>query len=132
MSAASLRARYLGDSVATASPQQLLVMLYDRLALDLERAQKAVAAGDRARANEELQHAQAIVLELLSSLQVDAWDGGPRLAALYNWLIAELSQAMVKHDRGRVASCLQIVEPLRDAWRQAAASLSAGPAKSTA
>jgi flagellar protein FliS len=27
MSAASLRARYLGDSVATASPQQVLVML---------------------------------------------------------------------------------------------------------
>jgi phosphoenolpyruvate synthase/pyruvate phosphate dikinase len=38
MSAASLRARYLGDAVATASPQQVLVMLYDRLALDLERA----------------------------------------------------------------------------------------------
>ncbi len=38
MSAAALRARYLGDAVATASPQQLLVMLYDRLALDLERA----------------------------------------------------------------------------------------------
>ena len=37
MSAASLRARYLGDAVATSSPQQVLVMLYDRLALDLER-----------------------------------------------------------------------------------------------
>ena len=47
MSAASLRARYLGDAVATSSPQQILVMLYDRLALDLERAQKAVAAGER-------------------------------------------------------------------------------------
>ena len=74
MSAASLRARYLGDAVATSSPQQVLVMLYDRLALDLERAQKAVAAGERGAASEQLQHAQAIVLELLSSLQVDAWD----------------------------------------------------------
>ena len=45
MSAASLRARYLGDAVATSSPQQVLVMLYDRLALDLERAQKAVGGG---------------------------------------------------------------------------------------
>jgi flagellar protein FliS len=45
MSAASLRARYLGDAVATSSPQQVLVMLYDRLALDLERAQKAAASG---------------------------------------------------------------------------------------
>ena len=93
MSAASLRARYLGDSVATASPQQLLVMLYDRLALDLERAELAVSDGDRARANEELLHAQEIVLELLASLQVDVWEGGPRLAALYDWLVSELIQA---------------------------------------
>ena len=123
MSAASLRARYLGDSVATASPQQVLVMLYDRLALDLERAQAAIAKGARADASEQLQHAQAIVLELLSSLQVDAWEGGPRLAALYNWLIGELVQANIKLDTNRIAACRQVVEPLRDAWRQAAASL---------
>ncbi|MDT0275638.1 flagellar export chaperone FliS [Blastococcus goldschmidtiae] len=123
MSAASLRARYLGDSVATASPQQVLVMLYDRLTLDLERAQVAAADGDRARANDELQHAQAIVLELLSSLQVDVWEGGPRLAALYHWLLSELVQANMKMDGNRIASCRQVVEPLRDAWRQAAASL---------
>ena len=123
MSAASLRARYLGDSVATSSPQQVLVMLYDRLALDLERAQAAVAKGAREDASEQLQHAQAIVLELLSSLQVDAWEGGPRLAALYNWLIGELVQANIRLDTNRISACRQVVEPLRDAWRQAAASL---------
>ena len=124
MSAASLRARYLGDAVATASPQQVLVMLYDRLALDLERAQKAVAAGSREDASEQLQHAQAIVLELLSSLDVSAWEGGPRLAALYNWLIGEMVQANIKLDTNRISACRQVVEPLRDAWRQAAVALS--------
>ena len=123
MSAASLRARYLGDAVATSSPQQILVMLYDRLALDLERAQQAVADGDRSRANDELQHAQAIVMELLSSLPVDAWDGGPRLAGLYNWLLGELVQANLKQDANRITSCRQVVEPLRDAWRQAALTM---------
>ena len=127
MSTASLRSRYLDDAVSTASPQRILVMLYDRLALDLERAQKAVAAGDREGASEQLQHAQAIVLELLSSLQVDAWEGGPRLAALYNWLISELVQANVKLDTNRISACRQVVEPLRDAWRQAAASLTGTP-----
>lgn len=127
MSAAALRARYLGDSVATASPQQLLVMLYDRLALDLERAETALGAGDRSAAGEQLGHAQDIVLELLSSLQVEAWEGGPRLASLYNWLLSELVSANVKGDAARVASCRQVVEPLRDAWRQAAASLVSGP-----
>jgi flagellar protein FliS len=128
MSAASLRARYMGDTVTTASPQRLLVMLYDRLALDLERGMTALAEGDRHAADVNLQHAQDIVLELRSSLQVDAWEGGPRLAALYSWLIGELVQANVKADRNRVASCLQVVEPLRDAWRHAATSLAAAPA----
>ena len=127
MSAASLRARYMGDTVTTASPQRLLVMLYDRLALDLERAQTAMATGDREEGGAQLQHAQEIVLELLSSLQVDAWEGGPRLAALYNWLIGEMMRANVKADPNRVASCLSVVEPLRDAWRQAAASLASSP-----
>src|SRR4051794_41852440 len=96
MSAASLRARYLGDAVATSSPQQVLVMLYDRLALDLERAQKAVAAGERGGASGQLQHAPALVLELLSSLQGDAWEGGPRLAGPYKRLIRGPGQAHVK------------------------------------
>jgi flagellar secretion chaperone FliS len=128
MSTASLRARYLGDTVTTASPQQLLVMLYDRLALDLDRARTALEAGNRAAAGEQLSHAQDIVLELRSSLQVDAWEGGPRLASLYSWLLTELVQANVKADKNRVASCLAVVEPLRDAWRQAAVSLAATPA----
>jgi flagellar protein FliS len=127
MSAAALRARYLGDTVTTASPQQLLVMLFDRLALDLERAEAALRTRDHAEAARQLQHAQDIVFELLSSLQVDAWEGGPRLAALYSWLIGELVQANVKRDTNRVASCRQVVEPLRDAWRQAAASLAGSP-----
>ena len=128
MSTASLRSRYLGDSVATASPQRILVMLYDRLVLDLERAEMALDTGDRTEAAAQIQHAQDIVFELRSSLQVDVWEGGPRLAALYAWLIGEMIQANVKGDRNRVASCRQVVEPLRDAWRQAAASLAATPA----
>ena len=123
MSTASLRARYLGDSIATASPQQLLVMLYDRLALDLERGEEALVDGDRDRAREQLMHAQEIVIELRGSLRVDVWDGGPRLAALYSWVLGELIQANLKGDVRRVRDCRRIVEPLRDAWRQAAASL---------
>lgn len=125
MSTASLRARYLGDSVATASPHQLLVMLYDRLALDLERAEEALVEDDRDRARDQLMHAQEIVLELRASLRVDVWDGGPRLAALYAWVVGELIQANLKGDVRRVRDCRRIVEPLRDAWRQAAASLAA-------
>jgi flagellar protein FliS len=128
MSAATLRNRYLGDAVSTASPQRLLVMLYDRLALDLERAESALTTGDREQANGLLQHAQDIVLELQSSLQVESWEGGPRLSALYTWLHGELVRANIKGDLRRVGDCRKIVEPLRDAWREAAASLASSPA----
>jgi flagellar secretion chaperone FliS len=123
--AASVRARYLSNGVTTASPQQLLVMLYDRLALDLERAHVALTASDRETARVQLQHAQDIVLELRGSLKVEVWEGGPRLAALYAWLLTELIEANIKGDLRRVAECRKIVEPLRDAWREAAATLAA-------
>ena len=125
MSTASLRARYVSASVATASPQQLLVMLYDRLALDLERAEQTLVDGDRTAAHDQLMHAQEIVMELRASLNVDVWDGGPRLAALYSWVLGELIQANLKGDVRRVRDCRNVVEPLRDAWREAAASLAA-------
>ncbi len=65
-------------------------MLYDRLVLDLARGRQAQLDGDREAANEQLGHAQDIVAELLSSLDVDAWEGGPGLASLYRWLLREL------------------------------------------
>ena len=128
MSTASLRARYMGDTVATASPQQLLVMLYDRLALDLERAEEALVAGNKEVSHAQLLHAQEIVLELRASLQVDLWEGGPRLAALYTWVLGELMKANLKGDVRRVRDCRKVVEPLRDAWREAALSLAASGA----
>jgi flagellar protein FliS len=62
-------------------------------------------------------------MELQGSLRVDVWEGGPRLAALYTWLLTELISANVKGDVRRIGDCRRIVEPLRDAWREAAASL---------
>jgi flagellar protein FliS len=113
--------RYADDSVATASPTRLLVMLYDRLVADLSRGEQAQRAGDRGEAATTLGHAQEIVAELLASLDQSAWDGGPRLAALYTWLLKELSGAIVSGDADRTAACRQTVEPLRDAWAEAAA-----------
>lgn len=121
MSETALRDRYLGDNVATASPEKLVTMLYDRLTLDLERAQFALGQGDRALANTQLQHAQDIVLELRAGLRLDAWEGARDLAALYAWLTTELITANASGDAAKVAGCLQVVEPLRQAWHAAAA-----------
>ncbi len=120
---AQARSRYTADAVATASPARLLVMLYDRLILDLVNAEQAARAQDIARMGSELLHAQDIVLELRTSLDITLWDGARGLSDLYTFLYGELVTANVKRDADRIASCRGLVEPLRDAWRQAALQL---------
>jgi flagellar protein FliS len=114
------RAQYTREAVTTASPARLLIMLYDRLVRDLVTAETALAAGDIAKASTELVHAQQIILELRTSLNLDAWDGAAGLADLYTYLHTELVGANLHKDTTRVTTCREIIEPLRDTWRQAA------------
>jgi flagellar protein FliS len=125
-SSPQLRDRYLRDSINTASPAKLLIMLYDRLILDLAKGEEALRSGERELANERITHAQEIVLELRTSLDVEAWAGAPGLASLYGWLLTELIGANIARDGDRVAACRALVEPLRDAWSEAASAAVAG------
>ena len=122
MTAQAMRARYAADTVGTASPARLLTMLYDRLVRDLVLAEAAIENADTATAHNELVHAQAIIESLAASLVVDAWDGGPGLAQLYTFVHQELVAANVTKDAEKVAACRELVEPLRDAWHEAAVS----------
>ena len=119
------KARYLAEVVATASPARLVVMLYDRLLLDIVQGRDALRQGQRVDADKHLRHAQDIVFELRSSLHVDQWEGGPRLASIYSWLLKELIQANIDRDADRAEECRKLVEPLREAWHGAAAQLMA-------
>ncbi|BAL92841.1 putative flagellar protein [Actinoplanes missouriensis 431] len=120
MTAPNLRDRYLQDSINTASPAKLLTMLYDRLILDLGQGEEAIRNGDRELGSAKVMHAQEIVLELRTTLDLEAWDGAPGLANLYGFILTELIGANISRDADRVASCRKLLEPLRDAWREAA------------
>jgi flagellar protein FliS len=124
MSMKQQRERYATDAVMSASPMRLLTMLYDRLLLDLKRAETAQAERAWAVATTNLLHAQDIVAELTSSLKVDAWDGGDRLLALYTYVTSALIDANVHRNTVRVAECIALLEPLRAAWHEAAGQLS--------
>lgn len=125
MNYAAGRTRYVDDTVSTASPAKLLTMLYDRLVLDLQRAEAEQQVGDRVAASQHLVHAQEIVHELAATLDVNAWDGAARLMSVYMFLITELVGANVSGDAERTAACRELVEPLRDAWHQAAREVAA-------
>jgi len=119
-----VRTRYLADTVATATPSRLLVMLYDRLVLDVDRAESALRRGDRAGASAQLVHAQDIVAELISSLDVDAWSGAAGLQSLYTFLLSELIETNMTADPERAVACRAIIAPLQEAWQAAADELS--------
>jgi flagellar secretion chaperone FliS len=123
MNPALQRARYLQDAVETASPARLLTMLYDRLMRDLAGAELAITTAAHAEANALLLHAQEIILELQVSLDPSVWSGAKGLSELYSYLYAELIAANTTKDAKRVAVCARIVEPLRSAWHEAAATV---------
>jgi flagellar protein FliS len=126
MTTQALRNRYVSDSVATAPPSRLLVMLYDRLVLDLMIAGQSLEQGDRQTASGRIMHAQEIIMELRTTLDTSAWSGGPALAALYSYLITELVQANVTANRSKVETVQGFAEQLRDAWREAATKVTGG------
>lgn len=114
------RATYMDASIATASPARLLVMLYERLVLDVQRGLDAQRRNDLQETHAQLTHAQDIVMELHSSLRVEGFKGGQDLAALYSYLHRRLVLANMRKDADITAECLQIVSELCNTWRQAA------------
>ncbi|ROP75352.1 flagellar biosynthetic protein FliS [Frigoribacterium sp. PhB107] len=122
------RSEYAEQAVLSATPVQLVTMLYDRLLLDLARAEKAQVGQEWATASEQLLHAQAIIAELTSSLRVDVWDGGEGLLALYSYTSTALVNANVHRDVALTREVTGLLEPLRQAWHEAATSLGGGVA----
>jgi flagellar protein FliS len=124
---AILRSRYVKDAVDTTAPGRLIVALYDRLLLDLERASDGVARGDIELTHECLVHAQLIVAELYSALDTDAWPPAQGLADIYLFVHRELITANVEKRAERIDSCRSLLTPLRDAWYAAAGIVPSKP-----
>lgn len=119
VTATARRAQFLRESVLSASPERLVTMMYDRLVLDLERAGAAAEQRDRSATAQHASHAQDIIAELMSSLDLSFWDGAKELFALYTHLLTETMAATVSLDAARFTTCRTHVSELRDAWHGA-------------
>ncbi|WP_110588048.1 flagellar export chaperone FliS [Microbacterium suaedae] len=116
---ARAREQYLEQQIASATPQQLVTMLFGRLLVDIDRAAAAQESEAWAVAGDHLTHAQSIVAELTSSL-TDAWEGSADLRAIYTYVNSRLIHANIRRDRAATIECRELVEPLRDAFAGAA------------
>ncbi|WP_415854925.1 flagellar export chaperone FliS [Sinomonas sp. G460-2] len=117
---ARAREQYNRDAILSASPARLLTMLYDRLLLDLRRAEIAQNAANWPSASENLLHAQDIVAELTATLRPDGWDGADGLRAIYEYVRVALVNANIHRDVARTREAIGLLEPLQEAWHAAA------------
>lgn len=114
-----IRARFLSDRVVTATPAQRVVMLYDRLLLDLSRAATLIEEGQPAEAGPHLGHGMQIVVELQTSLDRAVGNVADNLHALYSYLISQLI-AIRSGSRGLLPDVQRVVGQLRDSWASVA------------
>jgi flagellar secretion chaperone FliS len=102
----------------TATPHQLVLMLFDGFRDAVAQARGAIAAGrveDKGRA---IARALRIVDEgLRAGLNLE---GGGALAAdlrsLYDYLMLRLTHANIHNDTAALEECTRLLEPVRSAW----------------
>jgi flagellar protein FliS len=116
---------YRESSVLTASPAQLVVMLYDGAGRFLRQAEAALGEGAVAHAHERLGRADAILDELLLTLNKDAGQIAQRLEGIYVFCKRLLVEARVERSAAKVVQARTLLAELRDAWSQIAATATA-------
>lgn len=112
--------QYQTQAVTTATPGQLVAMLYQGALGAITRAEQVLRGDGRDRfevANRELSKAHEIVSELTVSLDHDA--GGQiaaNLAALYDFCADRLIRANLHKDPELLPAVKQVVADLAETW----------------
>lgn len=117
MSYASQAAVYREMDVMSASPGQLVVMLYDHLLVSMRRAKIAMEARNVEQRVKLLDKSRTILSELLVTLDYEkGGDVAKNLSGLYTFLLSELVDVGIRSDARRLERLTGIVAELRDAF----------------
>ncbi|MBI5106279.1 MAG: flagellar export chaperone FliS [Solirubrobacterales bacterium] len=111
---------YRESSVFTASPEQLVVMLYDGAIRFLRQAE--VALGEQAWQHgfERLTRGEAIIDELLATLNMDTGEIAERLQAIYVFCKRCLIEARLQRAPEKVGHVIALLADLRESWAKLA------------
>jgi flagellar secretion chaperone FliS len=124
------RSAYQAQATTTASPAQLVLMLYDGALTQIARADEALGEdGDAEAAHQALSKAQTIVTELAVTL--DHERGGEvaaNLASLYEYCTHLLVEANISKSPAGLGDAANVLRGLRDAWEQACCNAPVGVA----
>ncbi|MBU5355387.1 flagellar export chaperone FliS [Paenibacillus barcinonensis] len=117
--------KYQKTQAQTASKPKLLIMLYDGAIRFVQAGIEGIEEKNYELVNKNLGKAQAIVHELISSLNFD-YPIAQNLVAVYEYMLRRLIEANVKKSAEPATEVLEHLKELREAWVEASKSLGAG------
>src|SRR3954452_7786337 len=116
--AAAPTSAYKESAVLTAPPEQLVLMLYDGIHRFLFQATVAMRGGDYVMTNNKLQRAEAIIDELIATLDHSAGEISDRLNAIYLYSRRCLIDARIEKSPEKIEHVQRLIKEIRDAWAQ--------------
>ena len=111
---------YRQTSVATATPEKLLLMLYDGAIRFLRQARLAMEQQDLEATNKWLGKLQDIFVELNTSLDLDQGEIALNLRKLYEFYQSEVIIANVEKNVDRLQPVEEFLKLFREMWAEAA------------
>jgi flagellar protein FliS len=119
MQAQGYAARYAEAQVKVVDREQLLLLVFEGGTKFLRLAREALAAGDSVRFAEHLARAQAIISELLGTLDHQA--GGAiatNLARLYEFMLFHLTEANASRSVRHIDDVIQVFGIVATSFRE--------------
>lgn len=121
-------ATYQEVQVASRSPLELVVMLYDGAIDALRQTIDAMGRRDLVTKRATIRKALQIVQHLQSSLDMDSGgDVAAHLDTLYGHVVARVLDANVRGDARPLDEAIRMLSDVRDAWSQIAHAVPAEP-----
>lgn len=108
------------SGVESASPHQLIQMLFDGLFQSLNAARGALQRGDIEEKGRHISKAVRILQEGLV-VGLDLEKGGELVAnlkLLYDYSVAQLTKANVRNDEHLVEEVIKVLQPVAQGWKE--------------
>lgn len=109
--------QYKKHNVMMANPMELVIMLYNGLIKKLRQAENAIGGKDIEAANEHLQNAQDIVMELMMGLDL-SYSIAQDLLKLYEFVHHQIAGINASKQAEDIEPLIGILNSLRNAWEQ--------------